>query len=380
VTVNAASAVERLTWHYEHPFAAATERGNAGVPVAGITSNTVPWELLRAAGFFPVMLNPPRGPAPIAGRFMEDGVFPERIRGIFDGVASGTWPFLKLVVIPRTSEQEHKLYLYLREVRRQGSGKSLSEIYLYNLLHARSPEAEAYGLDRTRELKKLLEHLAGRCIEPADLARAVAESNQACQAIRGLLSLREGAQPRLTGALALSLIGAVYFMNRGEYAKLAAEALAELSRRPPCCGVRLLIKGSPLHHTGLHRSIEAHGALVVAEDDWWGSRSFNKEIAEQGDIIRSIFERYYGDSPSPRVFPREIRDEWFLAAAQKVDGVVFYLPPEDDVLGWEYPGLRKALEQCGIPSLLVREDAAEGLSPECHQQIEDFVSSLSTRG
>ena len=104
------SAVQQLIWHYEHPFAQAIER----LPVAGVTSNTVPWELLRAAGYFPLMLNPvplnpPPGPAPFADRFMEDGVFSSRIRGIFDGIASGAWPFLKLVVIPRTSEQEHKL-------------------------------------------------------------------------------------------------------------------------------------------------------------------------------------------------------------------------------------------------------------------------------
>ncbi len=48
--------------------------------------------------------------------------------------------FLSAVVIPRTSEQEHKLYLYLREVVRQGSERAPEPI-LYNLLHARSPEA-----------------------------------------------------------------------------------------------------------------------------------------------------------------------------------------------------------------------------------------------
>ena len=55
-------------------------------------------------------------------------------------------------MIPRTSEQEHKLYLYLREVMRQGTERAPEPI-LYNLLHARSPEAEAYGLERTHDLK-----------------------------------------------------------------------------------------------------------------------------------------------------------------------------------------------------------------------------------
>jgi benzoyl-CoA reductase/2-hydroxyglutaryl-CoA dehydratase subunit BcrC/BadD/HgdB len=377
VTVNASSAVGRLIWHYEHPFAQAIDKSSEGVPVAGITSNTVPWELLRAAGYFPLMLNPSRGPLPFASQFMEDCVFGSRIRGIFDGIASGAWPFLRMVVIPRTSEQEHKLFLYLHEVARQGYATALPELYLYNLLHARSTEAEVYGLERTRELMKHLEQQAGRSIEPSELARAVEESNRASWAIRRLLDLRQTVEPRLSGVEAMALIGSVYFMDRAEYAELADEALTELSTRPPLRGARILIKGSPLHHTGLHRTIESHRAVVVAEDDWWGSRVITKEIATTGDMVQSIFETYYLDAPSPRLFPREAADGWFLAAATNVDGVVFYLPPEDDVLGWDYPGLRKTLDRRGIPSLLVRDDASEEVSPACQERIGDFIFGIA---
>jgi len=370
-------AIERLAWHYEHPMAQAMDKAGKGMPVAGMTSNTVPWELLRAAGFFPLMLNPPRGPVPFASRFMEEGVFGTRIRGIFDGLVSGAWPFLQMVVIPRTSEHEHKLYLYLREVARQEFATVLPHVYLYNLLHTRSRETEAYGLHRTHDFKKHLEDQTGRFIEPGDLATAIDESNLAFHAIRSLLDLRRGAEPRLTGTEALALVGAVYFMGRAEYALLAEEATAELSRRPAVPGARILIKGSPLHHAGLHRAIETHRAVVVAEDDWWCSRSLGREIVTQGDTVRSIFERYYAEAPSPRVFPRDVADSWFVAEAAKVDGVVFYLPPEDDVLGWDYPELRSTLDQRGVPNLLVREDAADELSSQCHARIEEFVCGIS---
>ncbi len=379
MTVKARSAVEQLTWHYEHPFAQAMEEAGDGMPVAGATSNTVPWELLRAAGYFPVMLNPPRGPVPVADQFMEEGVFSARMRGIFDGIASRAWPFLTMVVIPRTSEQElQTLSVFARDGASGTFPADSPNLYLYNLMHARSPEAEHYGLERTHALIGHLENQAGRSIEPDDLARAVDESNRASHAIRTLLEFRDGSDPRLNGTEALALIGAVYFMGRAEYAQLAAEAASELSLRPPVAGARILIKGSPLNHTGLHRAIEAHRAVVVAEDDWWGSRSISKEIAVQRDMVRSIFEAYYLEAPSPRVFPREVADEWFHANTAKVDGVVDYLPPQDDVLGWDYPGLRKTLDQRGIPTLLVREDASEELSAECQQRIEDFVQNLDT--
>jgi hypothetical protein len=350
------TAIEQLTWHYEHPFAQAIERASVEMPVAGMTSNTVPWELLRAAGYFPLILNPAIGPAPFADRFMEEGVFGARMRGIFDGIASCAWPFLKMVVIPRTSEQEHKLFLYLRELARQKIATGLPELYLFNLLHTRSPEAEQYGLQRTREFSTYL--------QANDLARAVEESNQAYRGIRSLLEFRESPEPRLSGTEALALIGAMYFMDRAEYAQLSGEAACELSVRAPLRGPRVLIKGSPLHHTGLHRAIESHGAVVVAEDDWWGSRCITKEIPPDGDLVRAIFETYYFEAPSPR----EVCDGWFVSASENVDGVVFHLAPEDDVLGWDYPRLRQALNECGTPSLLVREHGSE--------ELQDFIRKL----
>jgi hypothetical protein len=122
----------------------------------GITSNTVPWEILRAAGYSPRLLDPEPGPTAIADRFMED-VFDRRIRVIFDRLCSGAWCDMQMVVIPRTSEQEHKLYLYLREAARAHFPGVIPELYLYNLLHTRSPESYSYGLERTQQMVRDLE-------------------------------------------------------------------------------------------------------------------------------------------------------------------------------------------------------------------------------
>src|SRR5580658_5681210 len=100
------SAASQLAWHYENPMAQALEAHRAGVPVVGVTSNTVPWELIRAAGFFPVMLHPAQRATPAADEYMERDVFQSRIRGIFDSVVRGEWDFLRAIIFPRTSEQE----------------------------------------------------------------------------------------------------------------------------------------------------------------------------------------------------------------------------------------------------------------------------------
>ncbi len=370
----------RLAWHYENPIALALEAHRAGIPVVGITSNTIPWELVRAAGCFPLMLRADRRATPAADEYMETDVFPGRIRQIFDSVVSGECDFLRAIFLPRTSEQEYKLFLYLREVARERPRDGMPRVYLYDLLHTRSPESREYGLERTHELKQQLEGITGQPISLDALREAVAESNAARASVRRLLRLRHDS-PRLSGTEALRLIGPFWFMSRSEFTMLALEAAEDFERRETLPGVRLLVKGAPLDRVGLHAALEAHGAVVIAEDDWWGTRSVGADIDTGVDVLKAIFEHYYLEAPSPRVFPPEAADRWFQSSvANGVDGVVFYLPREDYVAGWDYPRQKRFLDGLGIGSLAVREDAGTGvLSLKARESIEQFVRAAARK-
>ena len=87
------TAFSALTWHYDHRLDAARQKHSAGIPVVGVTSNTVPWELVRAAGFSPFLLSAPHGLTPYADLFMKP-VFENRIRNIFDRLLAGDGEFL----------------------------------------------------------------------------------------------------------------------------------------------------------------------------------------------------------------------------------------------------------------------------------------------
>jgi benzoyl-CoA reductase/2-hydroxyglutaryl-CoA dehydratase subunit BcrC/BadD/HgdB len=374
---NVEDPINRLTWHYENPDAEA--RATAGsIPVVGMTSNTVPWELIRAAGAFPCMVNSGNPNHPDIGAFMEESVFEERIRAIFGAAISGDLRHLSLLLIPRTSEQEYKLYLYLREVARQYPGRRIPPLYLYDMLHTRSPESYAYGLERTLCLKVRLEELTGKTIEEAELLHAIKESNTARDAMQNLLSLREKG-PRITGTEALTFLGASYFIARDAYVRLVDESMEILRDRNPLTGKKMMIAGASLNHRGLHQAVEKHGAVVVAEDDWWGSRAAGENIEyESGNLLKAVFDKYYLDTPSPRLFPSEIADAWFREKSiNGIDGVVFYLPPEDCVAGWDYPRRRNYLDEKRIPHLLVRENAGS-ISEECGERIENFVRSIGS--
>ncbi len=114
---------------------------------------------------------------------------------IFDSIVRGEWDFLCAILVPRTSEQEYKLFLYLREVAREDPRSRMPRVYLYDLLHTRSPESANIGLERTHELKKQLEEITGQPIgadalrkeppSPMRLARRCAACFGSNTAVRG---------------------------------------------------------------------------------------------------------------------------------------------------------------------------------------------------
>ncbi len=333
--------------------------------IAGITSNTVPWEILRAAGFTPVLLEDEAGPTPFADRWMED-VFDRRFRVIFDRLCAGAWNHLDKVVIPRTSEQEHKLHLYLREIARTQHAAVIPELYFYNLLHTRTPESYDYGLERTRQMMRDFDASEDK------LRDAIGESNRARGCVRDILQKRR--EGRLEGSVALEWIRGFYSEDRGVFADRALDRLQEMRNQVAADRPHVLIKGAPLQDAWLHQAVEEAGGYVVAEDDWRGSRAAgDTDVCLNKDPVTAVFEKYFYDEVSPRIHLSHDRSAWFQREIERghVDGVLFYVPLEDDVVGWDYPGQLAYLEGRSIPSVLVRENVREDVAP-----LADFVGSL----
>jgi hypothetical protein len=317
--------------------------------VVGLTSNTVPWEILRAAGYSPQLLEADSGPTPIADRLMED-VFDRRIRVIFDRLCSGAWSDLKMVVLPRTSEQEHKLYLYLREASRAQYSRAIPDLYLYNLLHTRASESYDYGLERTRQMARDFE------VSGPALRDAIVESNRARATVREIQRKRDDGL--LEGSAALELVRGFYVEDRASFAERVSAHLESLhipvaNNRP-----RVLIKGTSTDYTVLHRAVEQAGGYVVAEDDWRGSRAAGEQdVRTDIDPVTAMFEKYFYDETSPRVQPSSDRDAWYQRVINSggVDGVLFHIPFEDDVVGWDYPRQSRWLAARKVPCQVVRD-------------------------
>ena len=368
-TLTADRALDTLAAHYTDRQASAREALRRGTGVVGRIGNTVPNELVLACGWLPVLVAAEReAPTPTADVYMEPSIAPET-RSLFESLLRGDCASFELLVLSRPYAH---LYYYLKEVFRQGRAPRVPPLWMYDLMQSQREAVRAYNWDRTRALRDRLEQLSGVEITASRLRASMALTNTVRALQRRLQELRW--QGRVSGVDALHAIGAGYFMPPDAYAETLAEYLATLGSAASLDGrPRLLVLPSePLSHVELHRALEAAGALVVAEDDWWGSRAPGNDIPPTGDALDGIFLKYWNDTATQNVYPAAPREAWFTthAARPDVDAVVFYLPPSDHQLGWDYPRLNAWLADQGKPSLLLRHDAA---TPEGQVTIGEQV-------
>lgn len=333
-----------LQFHYQNRQYTALEKHKNGIPVIGYTSNTVPVELIEAAGFYPTLVDADCQDFTGSDQYMEP-VFDQRTKSIFHEILSGKWAFLKALIIPRTSEAEHKLFLYLMEVKRLTNNPNIPEIYFFDLLHTQNAMSEEYGFEQVKLLDAYLKNLRKSAFPKESASSAfhhvIKQSNNIKTKLNQLAEYRY--QCLLTGVEAMTIIGAMYFMDRKDYLHHLDIILNEISfRKPLKNNKKILVKGYCINHTDFHDSLEKNDNIVVAEDDWWGSRAGGSIIENSENQLKAIFDKYYFHSPSPRVFPMKKSHEWLKNEMKKgIDKVEFYLPLDDDILGWETALLTK---------------------------------------
>lgn len=376
VQTAASEALGELQRAYAQRPVAATRLAQSGHRVVGTTSSAVPEELVIAAGGVRVVVAPqPMTETPAADRYLEPRA-PRDQRALFEQAVRGDFAMLDLLVLSR----EHELlYYYLKEMVRRGEGARIPPLWMFDLLPSQRAAVERYNRQQTRGLLERLERLARAPVSDDALRQAIANANVTRALLRRLQEQRwTGAVP---GVEALQVIGAGFVLPLEQYTALLAAYLETLSAEPVPGRPRLLVVPSaPLSSTVLHGCLEQAGARVVAEDDPWGARAATEDVSEEGDPLEALMRHVWSNTLTHHQFPREPRQAWFRehAVSPGVEAVVFYVPPDDQQLGWDYPALKAWLDERGKPSLLVRADVEEPAgAAQAAEQAAGFVATLN---
>ena len=351
----------------------AKQKGRAVV----VSWPVVPTEIIRAAGLVPIVARGGAAGTSPADAYLEQGIFPGRLRRLAAAALSGRVSSAARIIVPRTSDADYKFFLYLREFMRLGIVPPLPPAMLFDLLQSEGPDVGSYNAARVRDLLDDLRKVNKPSVTLSDVRHEIARANVARAAARRLIALRRGT-PRITGSEVFPLLGAFWTLDPETYAALAGAAADEISGRAPLVGPRVLLAGAPVDGTALHSAIEARGAVVVSEISPWGSFAAGGDVVMNNDPIAALADKYRADAIGPRTPAAQLR-RIIVNVLDDVDAVVVSLPAEDTAFGWDYPALRDLLKNRGIPHVCVSSDSCSAVSAADEERLEMLLCSVPAR-
>lgn len=366
--------------------------------IVGYLSNTIPLEILHAAGAMPFhLIGDPNEATPLADEFMEPA-FDPITRSIFQKLLAGEYSHLDLIVLPRSNDSYQRLYYYICEIHRKYPKYQLPPVYLVDLLHSPSTTAKKHNDIKVKEFLDFVQGFFQCEIDEEALNNSIQVYNQGRQLLHRLNQLRA------THTIASELIYIIYSAAFSIPIEIFNESLSnslpkieklfdqynkeDVAESSSTAKKRVIIVGNGLDHPALHYIIDNNNAIVVGDYHAYGNHfltgqinqeDFEKE-SNQSSVktvtnagIKAISNHYYRDTKSSRSFMTQGDDACKFAKQQQADGVIFFYIKKEEALSWHYPKQRSACEKAGLKHLLLTDQPYQVDNADTIQRIKDFI-------
>lgn len=333
----------------------------------GFMNAYLPVELFHAAGFTPVLLLHRREDHGQVKAHLP-GFTCWVVRSVLDQALAGELEGLAGVAFAQTCDAVQALAdLWPRAV------PQLPALYVAVPHHLAAPTARPYQLAELQRLRQQLEEMTGQAIGDEALQASIALYNRTRALLGRLYELAERLPPPALHAA----LRAAFLMPQELYHPLLAQLLEQLP--PPGPGSpRLVVVGSELADPSLYQVIAEAGGRVVGDLLDLGQRHFAPPVAETGDPLQALADHALALLPSPTKYhPQRRRDAHLLETvrARRADGVIFARQKFCEPYGFDYVTLKAALDQAGVPHLLVELEQTPHVG-QMRTRVEAFLEMI----
>lgn len=376
-------AFAKLKNAYDNREAAAAAWRAEGKKVVGKLGCDVPDELIIAAGMLPVQIYAdPEKELKETNIYLEFAFEPV-VRAQFEKLIDGTYADqIDYLAVSNSTDVIIRIFLYLRELRRQEPDRKLPDFSFIDLLFTRRPvhqKRNEFVLDLFR---KDVERWAGHPISDEAIRKAITICNENRAALRAMAELRHGNEVRISGSEAFIITASALFMERTAHTALVKEVTEAAKDWPVLSGPRVFFTGAEQEDLTLYEMIEDTGMVITGDDINWGDRFYDRDTDPEAPVIPALVDRYMfrefsakKSTPMDRVgaLDREVD-------AAHAEAVIFYTRLYDEVATWDMPNQIKSLNSRDIESvrfgkMLWPEYKNEGLA----EQLSAFAEKLKTK-
>ncbi len=344
-----------------------------GRKVIGYLCSYAPEELIYAAGLHPMRLFSSKSDISLADNHLQ-AYCCSLVRGVLEDSLAGRLGFLDGTVFPHTCDSIQRLSDIWRLNTRY---EFFADVIMPVKLNTES--ARSYMRATLERFKSDLEEATGREITDDDLQESIDKFNRIRASLGRLYELRRENPALISGADMYAVVKGSMMMNRDELLELLPPIVAKLEAAdvPSNGAKRLVISGSICDSPDIYNIIEEAGGVVVGDDLCTGQRWFAGQMA--GDPMEALTSRYVERIVCPAKHSSiTARGENIVSLVEQsgADGAIFMLLKFCDPHAFDYPYMKRYLDEAGIQNMLIEMDDQLLSGGQLATRLETFIHMI----
>ena len=350
----------------EHPYRVISAYKQEGKKVIGVLPYFAPVELVVAAGMVPMGIWGSNKKTIAQAKEYCATFYCTIAQLALEMLLDGTLDQLDGIITPTICDTLRPMSQNFR-VAMEGK---LPCIFLAHPQNRKPAFGLQFTVDQYMHVKSELEKISGNTITDEALRDAIKVMNRSRKARREFVKLA-GQHPEAISAVERSaVLRSAWFMEPAVHAQKLEELNEELSKLPASNwkGRKVVTSGIICDNPKLLQIFDDNKIAIAADDVAQESRSFRVDASEEGDPMMALAQQFADQDYDVLLYDEhssENRRADFIVKMVKesgAQGLVLFMQQFCDPEEMEYPYLKKALDDAGIPHIKLGVD----------QQMRDF--------
>ena len=350
----------------DHPYVVLSEYKKQGKKVIGVLPYYAPVELVVAAGMVPMGIWGSNNKTISMAKEYCATFYCTIAQLALEMLLDGTMDQLDGLITPTICDTLRPMSQNFR-VAMEGK---LPCIFLAHPQNRKPAFGLQFTVDQYMHVKSELEKISGNTITDEALRDAIKVMNRSRKARREFVKLA-GQHPEAISAVERSaVLRSAWFMEPAVHAQKLEELNEELSKLPASNwkGRKVVTSGIICDNPKLLQIFDDNNIAIAADDVAQETRAFRVDASEEGDPMMALAQQFADQDYDVLLYDecsnKNRRADYVVQMVKEsgAQGLVLFMQQFCDPEEMEYPYLKKALDDAGIPHIKLGVD----------QQMRDF--------
>ena len=366
----------------EHPYRVLSQYKQEGKKVIGVLPYFAPVELVVAAGMVPMGIWGSNKKTIAMAKEYCATFYCTIAQLALEMLLDGTLDQLDGIITPTICDTLRPMSQNFRVAM----SEKMPVIFLAHPQNRFASWGVQFCIDQYTNVRRELEAIAGHPITDEAIQNAIQVYNASRAERRRFVKLA-GQHPEAVSAVKRSaVLKASWFMLKDEYTVLLRGLNDELETLPASDweGVKIVTSGIICDNPQLLATLDENHIAIAADDVAHESRSFRTDVPVMDDPMRALAQQFANMDYDVLLYDpasSQNRRAEFVASLVKnsgAQGLVLFMQQFCDPEEMEYPYLKKALDDAGIPHIKLGIDQQMRDFGQAATALEAFADMLDT--